>query len=113
MCIRDRYGPVYFSHPQRFIINYSYDLPFGKHNGALGYALGGWNLGGVTTIEDGTPLTITDATGGSIYGAGTGWVSRAQLCPGATYASALTSGGIESRLGAASGGPGYFNLSAF
>ncbi len=31
-----QYGPVYFSHPQRFIINYAYDLPLGKHQGALG-----------------------------------------------------------------------------
>ncbi len=108
--LSQQYGPVWFSHPQRFIINYAYDLPFGKHDGALGYLLSGWNVGGVTTVQDGTPLTITDATGGTIYGAG---VSRAQMCPGATYATAATPGGIEARLGGASGGPGYINTSAF
>ena len=35
------------------------------------------------------------------------------MCPGATYASILTSDDIKSRLGGNSGGPGYFNRSAF
>jgi hypothetical protein len=79
-------------------------------------------------VQNGTPLTFTDARSGSIYGVsgpsptsptlntvtfGTVSVGRSQLCPGATYSSVLTSGGVESRLGGASGGPGYFNASAF
>jgi hypothetical protein len=108
--LAQQYGPVYFNHPQRFIINYAYDLPFGTHQGFLGKVLEGWNIGGVTTVQQGTPLTITDANGGTIYGVNT---SRAEMCPGATYGSALTSGGIQSRLGGASGGPGYLNVSAF
>jgi hypothetical protein len=102
--LSQQYGPVYFSHPQRFILNYAYDLPFGQHNGPLGYVLGGWNVGGVTTIQDGTPLTITDANAGTIYGAG---VSRAQMCNGATYANAATPGGTEARLN------DYINVNAF
>ncbi len=43
-----QYGPVGFSHPQRFIVNYSYDLPFGNPSGALGLLAKGWNLSGVT-----------------------------------------------------------------
>jgi len=35
------------------------------------------------------------------------------MAPGATYESAATQGGVEARLGGASGGPGYFNSSAF
>lgn len=35
------------------------------------------------------------------------------MCAGKTYADIATSGGIESRLGGYSGGPGYFNASAF
>jgi hypothetical protein len=35
------------------------------------------------------------------------------LCPGKTYGDIATPGGIESRLGGSSGGPGYFNASAF
>jgi hypothetical protein len=108
--LAQQYGPVAFSRPQRVIINYAYDLPFGRHDGAAGYLLNGWNLSGVTTIQNGTPLTITDGAGGSIFGLAT---SRAQMCPGATYQSVVTSGGVESRLGGSSGGPGYINANAF
>ena len=108
--LSQQYGPVAFNRPQRLILNYAYDLPFGTHQGVAGYLLQGWNLSGVTTIQDGTPLTITDASGGTIYGVNT---SRAEMCPGATYGSAVTSGGVEPRLGGASGGPGYVNASAF
>jgi hypothetical protein len=108
--LAQQYGPVGFSRPQRFIVNYAYDLPLGTHTGAAGYLLNGWNVSGVTTIQDGTPLTFTDTNGGSIYGLTT---SRAEMCPGATYQSAVTSGGTEARLGGVSGGPGYFNINAF
>jgi hypothetical protein len=108
--LAQQYGPVGFSRPQRFIINYAYDLPFGRHDGAAGYLLNGWNLSGVTTVQSGTPLTVTDGAGGSIFGLAT---SRAEMCPGATYQSAVTAGGVEARLGGASGGPGYVNASAF
>jgi hypothetical protein len=108
--LAQQYGPVGFSRPQRFIINYSYDLPLGKHDGAVGYLLNGWQWSGVTTIQDGTPLTITDANGATIYGVNT---SRAEYCPGSTVNSAITSGGVESRLGGTSGGPGWVNIGAF
>jgi hypothetical protein len=109
--LSQQYGPVAFSHPQRLIINYSYNLPFGKHQGLLGKVAEGWNLSGVTTIQDGTPLTFTDGTGGSIFALST---SRAQMCPGATYASATKPGSIESRLGnGVTPGAGFFNLSPF
>ncbi len=62
-----QYGPVGFSHPQRFVINYSYDLPFGNHSGALGLLANGWNVSGVTTVQDGTPLTITNQNSGTVY----------------------------------------------
>jgi hypothetical protein len=112
-----QYGPSYFNRPQRFIINYSYDLPFGKHNGFTGKLLEGWNISGVTTIQDGAPMTFVDGAAGTAYGTdGTGTTSgfgRAELCPGMTYANIATPGGIESRLGGYSGGPGYFNVNAF
>jgi len=112
-----QYGPSYFNRPQRFVINYSWDIPFGKHNGALGKLLEGWQISGVTTVQNGAPMTFVDGTAGSAYGTqGTGTTSgfgRAQMCPGATYGDIATPGGIESRLGGYSGGPGYFNTSAF
>ncbi|MBV9768076.1 MAG: hypothetical protein JOZ32_00775, partial [Bryobacterales bacterium] len=111
--LHQQYGPSWFSHPSRFILNYSYDLPFGQHTGILGVLVSGWNLSGVTTIQDGVPLTIADTRGGTVYGLGNFVIARAQMCPGSTYGSVPTPGGLESRLGGASGGPGFFNASAF
>jgi hypothetical protein len=111
-----QYGPAQFSRPHRFVANYSYDLPFPTRMGGLEWLLGGWNLSGVTVVQTGTPMTIADTTAGTIYGtAGSGFAGfgRAQLCPGMTYKDIATPGGIEQRLGGASGGPGYFNKSAF
>lgn len=106
-----QYGPAYFNRPQRFVISYSYDLPFGTHQGLAGKLLGGWNLSGVTTVQDGTPLTIMDPSAGTIYGTTT--ASTAQMASGATYSSIPTSGSITQRLGGNSQGPGYINASAF
>jgi hypothetical protein len=109
---RQQYGPSYFNHPQRFIINYSWDLPFGTHQGFAGKVINGWNLSGVTTIQGGAPMTIIDSRGGSVYGTGTGTAtqggfSRAQLCPGVTYGDLVNPGGVKANLG------GYFNKSSF
>jgi hypothetical protein len=102
-------GPTSFNRPQRLVLNYAYDLPFGQHQGIASKLLEGWNLSGVTTIQDGTPLTITDSRAGTIFGiTGANNTSQtAQLAPGATYASVATTGGIESRLN------DYFNVNAF
>ncbi len=105
-----QYGPSGWNRPHRFIMNYQYDLPFGKHQGAKGRLLNGWSISGITTIQNGIPLTITDSSAGSIFGASGG---RAQLCSDATIDSIPTSGDVRDRLGWKSGGPGYFNTSAF
>ena len=86
--------------------------------GVAGKLLGGWSLSGVTVVQSGNPLTIVDTRGGTAYCGGctaafSNVVSRAQLAPGVTYANVPTSGGIESRLGGLSGGPGYLNAAAF
>ena len=112
-----QYGPSWFNRPNRFIINYSYDLPFGKHTGALDKLLGGWNLAGVTTIQSGDSFSIMDSSGGTIYGTSStttsGGFSRAQFCGGTTFSNMYSSGGTEARLGGPSGGPGWFAASAF
>jgi hypothetical protein len=111
-----QYGPATFSRPQRFIANYSYDLPFGSRPGFLGKLSGGWNLSGVTVLQGGSPMTIADQTAGTLFGtSGTSQAGfgRAQLAPGVTYADIATAGGVEDRLGGASGGPGWFNKAAF
>ena len=115
--LAQQYGPALFTRPQRFVVNYNYDLPFGNHSGALKYALGGWSVSGVTILQDGTPITVADSGAGTIYGtagsANQAGFARAQMCPGMTYANIATPGGVEDRLGGNSGGPGYFNKAAF
>jgi hypothetical protein len=114
--LRQQYGlnPQY--RPHRFVLNYNWAIPYGNLRGIAGKLLGGWSLAGVTTIQDGQPLSVTDSRGGGIFGLAGAIpivLSRAQIASGKTYADIVTPGGVESRLGGASGGPGYFATSAF
>ena len=115
--LAQQYGLATFIRPQRFVVNYAYDLPLGKHTGLLGKVTEGWNVSGVTLAQDGLPITIGDSLAGTIFGtAGSvnqAGYARAQMCPGASYGMIATPGGIEQRLGGNSGGPGYFNGAAF
>lgn len=70
------YGLAAFERPQRVVITYVYDLPWKHEEGITGKLLSGWNISGVTTLQDGQPFTVTDSAGGSIYGLAT---SRALL----------------------------------
>jgi hypothetical protein len=90
-------------------------LPLGNHEGLIGKVANGWSLAGVTVVQDGTPLTITDTRGGSIYGFGSGaaQISTAEFAAGMGNANVATPGGVEARLGGATGGPGYFSKAAF
>jgi hypothetical protein len=71
----------------------------------------------VTVAQSGTPLTITDARGGTIFGVSGSTaltsIGRAQLCPGVEHAALSTAGSVTDRLGGASGGPGAWNRSVF
>ncbi|HEX4003072.1 MAG TPA: carboxypeptidase-like regulatory domain-containing protein [Candidatus Acidoferrales bacterium] len=71
-----QYGPYSGERSQRLIVSYSYDLPWKSTEGLSGKLLSGWTLSGITTIQNGQPFTVTDAGGGTIYGAST---SRALL----------------------------------
>jgi hypothetical protein len=112
------YGPAGFQRAQRFVFNYSYELPFGNPKGALGWLAKGWQLAGVVVIQSGQPLTLTTVNGGSAFtggpaaNSGESGASTVQLAPGATYGQLATSGGVESRLGGNGSANGYFNLSA-
>jgi len=110
--LSQQYGPTNFNRPQRLVVNYSWDLPGYNRRGLAGAFIGGWNLSGVTTVQDGTPLMLIDESAGSAYGVpntnndSTGY-GRPQMCPGMTYADIPASGGVEARLN------GYWNTSAF
>jgi Carboxypeptidase regulatory-like domain/TonB-dependent Receptor Plug Domain len=103
------YEPNNNYRPHRFVLNYVWNLPLPHEQGWLGRVAEGWSLSGVFTIQDGTPLTITDGTGGSIFFGGQGANSTAQICPGMTYANLLTSGSLTQRVagGLTPGGVGY------
>ncbi len=76
--------------PQRLIINYVLDLPFGHGKrfasdatGVKDKVIAGWGVDGVTTLARGFPLKITDSHGLLInsLGAGTGTI-RPDVVPG-------------------------------
>ena len=113
--LRQQYGPNAQYRPHRVITNYSWDIPGRNLTGFAGKVLGGWTLAGVTTIQSGQWMSITDTRGGAIYGmssAAAVVTSRAQMASGATYKDIITPGPVSNRLGGASGGPGYFNRAA-
>jgi hypothetical protein len=97
-----QYGPA--TPPWRLALNYSWDLSY-KGTGARGMLLANWGVSGMTTIQAGTPMTVTDSRGGTIYG--NAGISRAQFCDGKGAGNAASSGGLKDRLN------GYFNTAAF
>jgi hypothetical protein len=108
-----QYGPASFNHTNRFIVNYSYDLPFGKEaTGIEGKLISGWNVSGVSIFQSGDPIQIIDERLGAAYGSasssstGVGW-SRPELCPGMKVADVVAKGSVRSKLNS------YFNKNAF
>lgn len=101
-----RWSPAGYDRTHRIVLVYLWKIPSLTGGGFfLREALRNWSLSGVTTIQTGTPLTITDSRGGSIYGFAS--TSRAQLCPSITYGDIPTRGSTGSRVN------NYFNNAAF
>jgi hypothetical protein len=61
--IQADYGPANWDVPHRFVASYIYEPPFFKKsdNALLKYVLGGWQIGGVTTLQSGVPVNATIA----------------------------------------------------
>src|SRR5882672_4255353 len=55
------YAPANWDIPHRFVASYIYDVPFFKASSRaiLRYVVAGWQIGGVSTIQSGTPLNVT------------------------------------------------------
>jgi len=97
-----------FDRTHRLVISYDYELPFfSRAHGIRSAFLSHWSVAGITTFQSGLPFRVTDSLGGSAYGVATPDVSTADLAPGYTLASALTSGSIDKRI------DGYLNPAAF
>jgi hypothetical protein len=86
--------------PQRLVISYVLDLPFGKGkkflspaDGKLDKIVGGWGIDGVTIFQRGFPLAFTNGqvNGTTLLGGG----SRPNLLPGCSLAASANA----SRLG--------------
>ncbi|MGA2419584.1 MAG: TonB-dependent receptor [Candidatus Acidiferrum sp.] len=65
--------------PQRLVISYVLDLPFGHGKKFMGDASGvvdkfvaGWGIDGVTTLQRGFPLKISDSASNTLFGLGLG-----------------------------------------
>ncbi|MGD0907670.1 MAG: carboxypeptidase-like regulatory domain-containing protein [Candidatus Acidiferrales bacterium] len=113
------WGPSIYYHPQRLTLNYSYQLPFGKHTGFMDKLAGGWSVAGVTVVQDGVPVTPIDSRAGVIYGQ-TATNYTAEFTPGMGPANAgnPAGGNDQNRLGCANTittcpGGGWFNRAAF
>ncbi|HZP32163.1 MAG TPA: TonB-dependent receptor [Candidatus Acidoferrales bacterium] len=90
------WGPTSFDRRHRVITNFNYDIPGLQRRRYLGAASQGWSISGIVIVQSGLPMTLTDKTGGAVYGfAGT---ATATICPGQTYADLLTPGSLSSRL---------------
>ena len=62
-----------FDMRHNFVASYVYNLPFFRGAGFVHTALGGWQVSGITTIQSGTPVTITNGTSfGDNAGVGNG-----------------------------------------
>jgi len=120
LCLACQWGQASFDRPRRFVVNYSYNLPFGnKLSGVAGTLIKGWNVSGITIVQSGDPLTFIAASGstnpalvtGAAYGAsttaGVNGVSTAEYCPGSGNFNAKSPGGIISNL------DHYYNPNAF
>ena len=99
-----------FDRKHRLAVTYVYEIPAFQHSkGLVHAALANWALSGVTIFQSGTPFSILDSGAGTAFlGQGSTPMLGASLAPGATIASALTSGSIQSRVA-----NGYLDVNAF
>jgi hypothetical protein len=105
-----RYGPDNFIREHRFIVNYTYELPSPHTKNAFVHrALAGWLLAGVTTIQSGHLLTVTDANGSNIYGVTNDRASLSGTCTTGQYVNP----GSPSSLAGTSPSEHYINTSCF
>jgi hypothetical protein len=89
-------NPIY--RPQRFVLSYVWNVPFGNPSGFERKLVEGWSVAGVTIIQNGTPLNIVDTRGASAYGLANVAVSTGQYCPGAGVGDIPTGGSLDSRV---------------
>ncbi len=113
------YGPLDWDHQNVLTISHLWELPFGRHGNSMASTiLGGWELNGIFSWNDGSPLTITAdpiscACPNSTVFASPSGNGPVVLNSGTTYlnpAAFTTTPGTNGALGRGSiFGPGYRN----
>lgn len=89
--MRAERGLASFDVRQRWVNSFVYALPFGKgkmwlNSGAPAAILGGWQISGIVTLQDGFPFTINLAGDTAGIGGGTGGILiRANPVPGVSH----------------------------
>ena len=71
--LRSAYGNSDFDRTHVFSVSYLYEFPkLASARGLLNYAVNGWGINGVTTLQSGQPYSVNDFSGGpaSIYWGG-------------------------------------------
>jgi Carboxypeptidase regulatory-like domain len=95
----DSRGLSDFDHRHRFVTSALYELPFFAHKeGAMGKALGGWEVSGVIILQSGAPYTPVDSAGGSAYNFSSPNLATPTFAPGFSCGNASTHGSVEARL---------------
>ena len=82
-----------FDRTHRFVLSYLWDLPrpaLAARSTAGRLLLSNWQLAGIITAMSGLPIDIVDSNAGSFYLGQNNGLSRPNLAPGATRATAMS-----------------------
>ena len=97
----------------RLVVNYQYELPFGRgkalldRSGWVNQVVGGWQLNGITTMQSGLPMGITSRFNNLNSFGGRQTPNRV------LGQQPLTTGAVSERLGGRFGSQPYLNANAF
>jgi len=88
-----------FDHRQRLSTSFNYELPFlADRHDAFGYVLGGWATDAVLVAQSGSPITVFDSGGASVYQLSSSPVATANFNSGFSCSNALNSGGLQTKI---------------
>lgn len=91
-----RYGPSSFNRKHRLVVSFTYDFPtLGGFSRPVRGLLNGWEIGGVTTVQSGLPITLTANNPNNAFGITT---DRVQIPTGCTNSQLESPGSVTSKL---------------
>ncbi len=103
-----RYGPDPFIRPQRFVFSFVYELSsFGNSEAFVRNIFGGWRLAGITTIQAGHLLAVTNTNANNLFGISGQEEDFGELSPNCNLSQVNTAGPVQSKLN------DYINQSCF